>query len=500
MLSGKLDMKLAAEREAMSPKSIDEIVSGLRMIGTDKQSIEVKSGVGKDILETLSAFSNGSGGLIIVGLSEKDGFQPVPHFEVKRAQDQLETRCDQLSPPVRPIIDLLPFEGSTVLVAKVPELASIDKPCYVTAKGQYNGSYIRTGDGDVHLSKYEIDRLLEEKTQPRWDEQPVVESTIDDLDSEQLERYLDLQRERRPKTFSGGNDAALKRLRILRENHPTLASLLVLGEYPQEFYPRLTASFALFPGTRKGEITEGQRLLDSRTLTGSIPEIVNAAIKAVSTNMRTGALIEGAFRRDLPDYPPVAVREAVVNALMHRDYSPTSLGSPVHINMFVDRLEISNPGGLYGGVTLRSLGEPGVSSTRNQRIATLLEDVSFPGGGVVAENRGTGIDTMNKALTDALMPPPHYSNRLDSFTVTFYRRRVAPQEEYGTARDLVLARLETAISASTTEIVAQTKLSRSAVQQAINSLIKEGLAERTEPARSPKQRYRIRSDRSSHST
>lgn len=480
----------------MEAERLKSIVEAIRLVGTDNQSVEVKANVGKSMLETLSAFSNANGGVIIVGLSEADGFAPVAGFDAAKAQDALETRCAQLTPPVRPLITMLPFEDSIILVAEVQEMSSVDKPCYVTDKGKYNGSFIRGGDGDVRLSQYEVERLIEERIQPKWDEQPVSEAGLGDINPAALKAYLDIQRERRPRTFSEGNEVALKRLRIAVDGHPTLASLLVLGEYPQEFFPRLTVTFASFPGTSKGSVTEGIRLLDSQTLSGTIPELVDAGITAVKKNMRTAAYIGDTFRSDLPDYPPVAVREALVNALMHRDYSPHAQGSQVQINMFVDRLEITSPGGLYGGVTVGNLGKPGVSSTRNQRISSFLEDVKFggagAGGGVVAENRGTGIAVIQNSLADALMPPPEYINRLDSFTIIFHRRRVAEKKRYASAYERVLDALQDRTSAATSELVSGTQLSRSAVQKALNELIADGEVERTEPLRSPKQRYRIR--------
>lgn len=478
----------------MNASRLQKIVSDLRLIGSDAQLVEVKSNVGKSIRETLSAFSNSGGGLIIVGLDEKAGFTPIEGFDAKKAQDALETRCTQLTPHVRPEISIIPFEDSLVVVAEVEEFSPFDKPCYVTDQGRYGGSYIRTGEGDTKLSNYEINKLLEEHTQPKWDEDPVADATADDLSPEVLESYLHRQKQLRPKTFEDGRDTALRRLRVIKDDSPTLAALLVMGDYPQEFFPRLTVTFALFPGTSKGAVTTGLRLLDSATLTGTIPELVEMGVNIVKRNMRTGALIGETFRTDLPDYPPVAVREALVNALMHRDYSPSARGSQVQINMFVDRLEITNPGGLYGGVTVRNLGKPGVSSTRNQRLSRFLEEVPLPGegeeAGRVAENRGMGIATINKSLEEALMPKPEYINRLDSFTIIFRRRRVATQEKYMTARDHVLSLLEGSASSSTAELVEKTQLSRTAVQKALNTLIDEGLVERTEPARSPKQRYR----------
>ena len=483
----------------MDAEKLSSIIGSLRLIGTDKQQVEVKKGVGKAVLATLSAFSNANGGLLIIGLDEASGFTPVPNFDAGKAQDALQSNCEKLTPTVRPLMDLVPFEGTVLLIAEVQELVSADKPCFVTNQGRYNGSYVRSGDGDVRLTRYEVDRLLEERVQPKWDEVPVEEAELVDLNPIVLDKYLELQQERRPKTFRDGQDDALKRLRILKESHPTLASILVMGEYPQEFFPRLTVTFANFPGTGKADVTQGVRLLDSATLSGTIPELVDAGIEAVKRNMRTGALIGEKFRSELPDYPPVAVREALVNALMHRDYSPPAQGSQVQINMFVDRLEITSPGGLYGGVTVHNLGQPGVSSTRNQRISSFLEDVTFENGanesGVVAENRGTGIATINRSLADALMPPPTYLNRLDSFTIVFHRRRVATEERYGSALDQVLVVLQAQASASTSELVKETKLSRTAVQNAINTLIADRIVERTEPVRSPKQRYRIRPER-----
>lgn len=486
MLSGKLSGMLQDE--------LERVIAELRVIGAEGQSVEVKSGVGKNIRETLSAFSNDGGGLILVGLDENEGFAPVGKFNAVKARDALASRCDELTPAVRPVVELHKFEGAQLLVVEVAALNREDKPCYVTEQGRYNGSYVRTGDGDRRLTKYEVDRLIEEEVQPKWDEQAVDEASRTDLSGLNLGNFLKVQQARRPKTFADGEDTALQRLRIMRGQHPTLAALLALGEYPQEFFPRLTVTFGLFPGTGKGDVTTGARLLDSATFVGTIPELVEAGVSAVKRNMRTASVIGDVFRTDAPDYPLVAVREALVNALMHRDYSPSALGSQVQINMFVDRLEITNPGGLYGGVTVESLGEAGLSVSRNRRLSSFLEDLTFEGGGPVAENRGSGIATINRALEEALMPPPIFTNRLTDFTVTFRKRRVAPDERHGTATDRVLDLLQQRESWSTTELVRETGLSRSAVQGALKRLVGAGVVEPTEPTRSPRQRYRMAVD------
>lgn len=129
----------------MDANRLAEIVEALRVVGTDGQAVEVKSGVGKSIVETISAFANTSGGAIIVGLSEEGGMTPVPRFDPQSVRSQLESRLTQVTPIVRADIDIVPFEDASLVVATIPELLPRDKPCYVTTRGTYAGSYIRVG-------------------------------------------------------------------------------------------------------------------------------------------------------------------------------------------------------------------------------------------------------------------------------------------------------------------------------------------------------------------
>ena len=120
----------------MTVPPLQQIIDELRILGTDKQSIEVKSGVGKAIRPTLSAFSNEEGGLILIGLSEEHGFQPVEGFDPKAAQDEVISRCAQMSPVVRPKIEVQFLDDAPVLVVDVHEIEARDKPCYISDAGK----------------------------------------------------------------------------------------------------------------------------------------------------------------------------------------------------------------------------------------------------------------------------------------------------------------------------------------------------------------------------
>ena len=484
---------------------VKQLIELLKVQGQDSQQVEVKSasgGLPKTVAETLSAFSNGLGGLLILGLDEENGFLPARKFKAKSISDALAGVCnDNLVPPVRADIEIINYDGSQLVMAQVPPLQPKDKPCYIKTKNVYGGSFIRTGDGDRKLSAYEVDRLKENKGQPHWDVELVKEAGLDALNDDLVSAVLDRERQNHPRLFAKlPDETAMMKLRIIGKSandtiHPTLAGLLCLGEYPQEFFPRLTITYAVFPGSTKASAITGQRYLDSGTLVGPIPSLVEDGVNVVMKNMRIGGVVSGAFRHDLFDYPPAAIREALTNALMHRDYSPAARGTQVQLNMYADRLEIINPGGLFGTVTIESLGTTGLSSSRNQFLSRLLEVTPYGEGGFVAENRGSGYQEIMTQLEREMLPPAIPVDRLDSFSLTFERRRMTLAEQGAAAgtssREKILEYLRSHSSATSRELAGAAGIGVGGARAVLNKLLKEGLIYRTEPSSSPKQRYKM---------
>lgn len=337
-----------------------------------------------------------------------------------------------------------------------------------------------------------------------WDVELVPEAAEEDLDQNAVAKILEGQRRLQPSVFGRLSDEkALRALRLVGADgqgvlRPTLAGLLAAGIFPQEFFPKLGVTFTVYPGKTKVGLENGVRFIDNASFVGSIPELVDQTVQAVSRNMRTGGLIDGAFRQDLPDYPPVAVREAVTNALMHRDYSPQSRTAQVEVNMYADRLEVVNPGGLYGPVTRDSLGHYGVTGSRNQFLSRILEVTprsTTADQGFVAENRGTGYAEILHQLEQKHLPPPGVKDSLTSFRLIFWRRgsdEAKRRTAQGREHENVIERyLEANLSAPVGELATASGLSKSGVRRVLNHMIDIGIIERTEPLRSPKQRYRL---------
>ena len=480
----------------MDAKELEAVIRQLKSSHTDNQSIEVKESVGKmpsTIAETISAFANGSGGTIVLGLSEKNNFEPAKGFDARRIADALSQACsDKLTPPVRADIDILEYGGANVVVAAIDEILPRDKPCYVSSKGMYRGSFIRSFDGDRKLSPYEIDRLLEDKTQPSHDAEIVAEATMEDLDKGLLDGVIQRQKALHPRLFASFSDEEIAiNLRIAAKDgdvlRPTLAGLLALGTYPQKYFPRLTVTFAAYPEEDKAS-AGGVKYLDSEKMAGPIPAIIADTVAAVRRNTRLGGAMVGAKRIDVPDYPPAAVREAICNALMHRDYSELARGTQVRVNLYSDRLEFLSPGGLYGTVTTATVATAGYSSTRNQYLADILESTPYEGG-FVAENRGTGFKLMKLELERNRMEAPIVRDSVAMFSLEFRRREARPPLDF--AYDDIVSFVAANAPCSAGEISAGLGIPRSTVTYRLKKLVGEKRLERIGAERSRSQKYRL---------
>jgi ATP-dependent DNA helicase RecG len=328
----------------MTIEELDTLVKTLREVGADLQAIEVKAakhGLPERLWETLSAFANTpGGGIILLGLDEASGFQTVGVRDPAKIQKELANLCDNMEPPLRPIIDVLQYEGKPVVVAEVPEIPSDRKPCYYKRAGPFHGAFIRVADGNRRLTEYEVRQFWESRHQPRYDRSPVPNRSIGDLDRDRLQAFLERVRHRNPDRFRDWDDERLMlSLGVLtRCNNglcPTLAGYLAFGIYPQDEFPQLHLSIVRYPTLKPGAIDpSGERFLDNVKVEGNLPDMLLSALKNLDRILRKHYLQRGFFVEEVPEYPREFLRESIVNALIHRDYSPQAQGSPVQVRSF----------------------------------------------------------------------------------------------------------------------------------------------------------------------
>ena len=228
-----------------------------------------------------------------------------------------------------------------------------------------------------------------------------------------------LERKSRKPQFSLLDDDTIYEMLNLSRNHiPTLASIMNFGIYPQGLFPQLCITAISVPGYEIGDIsTADERFTDNKRIEGTLSEMLDAALIFCRNNMKTGTFIDPQTgkRTDRTEYPVKAIREAVLNALIHRDYSVHTEGTPIQINFFKDRLEIHSPGNLYGRMTVEQLGHAR-PDLRNPALATMAENL------LQAENRYSGIPTIRREMKSSGLPEPVFENRRNEFVVTLYNR------------------------------------------------------------------------------
>jgi len=402
-----------------------DLLRTMRRVGAEPELVEVKSGAGgfpQSARETLVAFANSEGGTLLIGVDELSGYTVVELDDAGGYRDRLVGLArDAITPPLSITTEIVEVEGALVIAAHVPPLSADQKPAYVTSKGVVGGSYVRSGDGDRPVSQTELALIVANRTQPLYDREPITGTTTDDLDRASLLRSLERVRSSSRRLRDLDEVELLYRVNILAEPRAgaplTLAGLLTFGQLPQQYFPQLMVTVVVHPA----EPTGGTRFLDNAAVRGPIPDLVVQSLAVVRRNIAARAQMGDLGRRDILEIPTEAVREAIVNAVMHRDYSPATRGTQVTVDLFADRLEIRSPGGLYG-LSADDLGEVGATSSRNAVLANLLADTYLPGSDeLVAENRASGIPTMMRQAQTHGLPLPKFRSTVTGFTVTMAR-------------------------------------------------------------------------------
>lgn len=444
----------------MDESDFATVIDRLRRQGTDDATTEVKAAaesLGKSVWDSVSAFANTAGGWIILGVSEELGFQPVEGFRVEAACSQFidgmgdgnEQGARLVNPPAYHV-NRFDFEGQQVLAIEILENGIGAKPCYIKSKGVETGSYKRIDDRDVRLSRSEIFSLQTAHTISEADRALVEDCSADDLDPKLVDLLVTAPGNARAVRRLTERGEMLARLNVTdNEGHVRLAGLLTVGDYPQQFFPQLYVDVSVHPTVEKASATTQLRFLDRVECAGPLSEVVSDAVSAVARNLRTCSVVTGAGRTDELEIPEEVLREAIGNAVLHREYHPMFLGQAVAVDIYPDRVTVTSPGGLWQK-TRDNIGN-GISKCRNQTLLQMLKNVpSLGSGGKVAEGQGGGVPLMRNEMRARSLESPEFTVTPDSVTVEFRRHGADSDAHRRWARDAVgrdLARGEDALLA-----------------------------------------------------
>ena len=403
----------------MLPEQLISLVEDIRHKKCEMQNVELKRaeyGTPEKLYDTLSSFSNQSGGgTIVFGIYENNDYEITGVYDAQDIQVRLTNQALQMQPVLRPVFTVAEIDGKLIVSAEISECEIYDKPCFYKGAGRMRGSYIRVGESDQPMTEYEIYsyEVFKRKIE---DELRVVErADMTEFDKGALAEYFIKLRKEKPNLAKQSDERIMQLQGIIEKEHPTIAGIMLFGEYPQAFFPQLSITAMVVAGTEFGQVgANKERFIDNKRFEGTITQMLNDAIAFVRRNSRNAVIVNDDGKRDdRTEYPIKAVREIILNALIHRDYSIHTDNSPIRIILFDDRLEVENPGGLYGRITIDDLGKMS-ADTRNPFIAGALEIL------IDTENRFSGIPTIYNEMKTAGLKQPVFESKRGVFKVTLY--------------------------------------------------------------------------------
>lgn len=404
----------------MTSQELLDILSEIQTRKCGTRIMEIKAakyGCPKRLYDTLSSFSNqDDGGVIVFGVDEEDNYRECGVYDPQDLQTQINHQCHQMEPAVRPLLTVAEKDGKKFVSAEIPGIDLSDRPCFYKGAGRLSGSYVRIGESDERMTEYEIYSYDAFRKKYQDDIREVSRATLSALDQDLLDTYIKQLKREKPNLSNLSVEEIRELMSITRNGKVTISSVLLFCRYPQAFFPQLGIIATAFPGDEIGEAGEtGERFKDRQRIEGTLPEMLEKAIGFVQRNMRTKTIIDPdtGKREDRGDYPIVAIREAILNTLVHRDYSIHTEGMPIQIRMYTNRIEIINPGGIYGRFSVDQLGKV-QPDTRNPVIALAMEVLHL------TENRYSGIPTIQRAMRDFGLKPPEFINVRGTFTVILY--------------------------------------------------------------------------------
>jgi ATP-dependent DNA helicase RecG len=363
-------------------------------------TLEFKENFNKEVIETCCAFANDMGGTILIGVSRIGEIKGT-----SLGRESLAEWANQIAqstePSVIPEIGVEEVDESKVVHLHITE--SPIKP--VSVKGR---CFKRVGNSNRTMSPQEVAQMHLRSTGISWDALTPEDATTNDIDIEKVKKYIRSANVTGRRKIGEEEDLpdVLEKLELIKDGRPTWAAILLFGRAAQS---RLIQA-QIHCGRFKGET----KVIDNKMIGGTVIEQVDEAMDFILKNMGVEFVMTGMpTREEIWDYPPEALREAVINAVCHRDYTQPSY---IEIRIHDDDLIVWSPGSLPDGITLEDLYRPHLSVLRNKKIAGIFYDLGL------IEQWGSGIDKMRKTCLGAGLPEPVFEE-YQGFRVTFRRDR-----------------------------------------------------------------------------
>jgi len=357
------------------------------------------------VLQTIIAFANGSGGNIVFGIDDDRRIIGVENpFELEEKLSNIT--FDSISPTIRIDAVFITEQNKTLVIIKIP--LGIETPYYLKNKGMENGTYIRVGSSTRLASKEIIKSLQFRGENISYDSQIDYRFSKDDMDFPRIK-----------KIFKEKKDIQIKEDHLFMFNllarrdekiYPTVAGMLLFPKKEYIEYDFAQIKCAHFKGNTK------DIFIDKAEFRGSIIDQIESAIKFIKSNIKLSAVIGDVYREEKYEYPIPALREAIINAVTHRNY--LLKGQNIKVAIFDNRIEVTSPGDLPVGFSVDDIGKTDFSKLRNLSIGRIFSELK------IIEQWGRGFSNIIKSCKQYENIVPEFMEELMQFKIIFWNRKI----------------------------------------------------------------------------
>jgi ATP-dependent DNA helicase RecG len=372
----------------------------------ESDTLEFKTNFNREAVESCGAFANTHGGHLLIGVA-RDGTITGAQIGDETFNQWRNQVAQSSDPIIIPDIESHEIDGKTIAAITVQNWPI--KP--VAIRGRH---YKRVGNSNRVMNAQEVTLLHFETTSRSWDYLEKDDSTVEDIDINQVNRYMSKSQRTGRKQIGKDEDPidVLKKLHLIKGDKPTFASLLLFGKEDRDFLSQAAIHC--------GRFLSETNIDDDRMITGTLVSQIEDALEFVKKHIKKSIRIkETAAREEVWEYPLDAIREAIINAVCHRDYT---LPSNTDIRIFDDSINVWNPGGLPQGLSVDDLYKPHPSILRNKGIGAVLYDMGY------IEQWGSGMERMRRACLEANLPEPRFEEYQGGFGVTFSKDIYSPDK------------------------------------------------------------------------
>lgn len=429
----------------------------MRFPDSESNTLELKRDIplNKQIVKTAIAFCNTNGGRIVVGVANDGQIIGLSETAIEEAMERLDSAIfDNCKPHIIPKLYAQRIGEKTVLIIEMSE--GMNKPYHLQVEGVEKGTYIRLGRHTVHATQEIIQELLWQSKGIYFEKTPVLYARIDDLDNVSIEHFI---KNRKNAGVATLDEQTLKSYSLISydqsKKYPSVAGILLFGREPQSYFSEAMIICSQFKGT------SGRETIATVDCEGTLFNQFNQAFEFITNRLYKSFSIKSLQREEKLEIPEVAIREALLNIIVHRNYH---LKSPSKVAIYEDRVEFFSPGGFPGPFVEKNVLS-GITYLRNPAICKVLREAKY------IEKLGSGLIKIFESFEEYGLEIPQLIDGGDYVKCVLPRKPKEPVEIDDSMKILDLFKIYKEISIK--DVEGKLSISKSTALRRINEMIEQ---------------------------